>query len=391
MINPLTILNRHLLLEMVPPFLINLAFFSFIFLMKQILDITDMIVNHKVGVGPVGLLLVYSMPYFLQYVVPMSVMMAVLLALLRMSGDNEILALKAGGVSLYRLLPPVLLFSCAGALLTGYMTIAGVPQGAERFRTLLFDVATANLNVSLKERTFTDHFAGIMLYANKIDPHGGTLQQVLIEDSRESGINHTVVARSGILLDEPGEMVYYLRLFDGTINQFDIQDRSSHTIYFDTYDIRLDLTDVVSTAGIYRKRPADMTLADLRAHLEAVKDHPAAYHNALVKYHRKFSIPLACLAMGLLALPLGVQSRHANKAFGIGLGLLFFLLYYLLLSVGTTLGETGDFPPLVGMWVPNLTLGGMGIWLLVRSAREKPLPIHFFQSLLDRAVRVLKP
>lgn len=389
-INPLTILNRHLLLEMLPPFLINLAFFSFIFLMKQILDITDMIVNHNVGIGPVFLLLAYSMPYFLQYVIPMSIMMAVLLALLRMSGDNEILALKAGGVSVYRLLPPVLIFSCMGALVTGYMTIVGVPHGADRFRTLLFDVATANLNLSLKERTFNDHFTGIMLYTNKIDPHSGTLHHVLIEDSRTSGVNHTVVARSGRLWDEPGAMIYYLRLFDGTINQFDPQDRSSHTIHFETYDIRLDLKDVISAPDIAGKRPAEMSLADLQAYLETVKDHPGVYFGALVKFHRKFSIPVACLAMGLLALPLGIQSRQTKRAFGIGLGLLFFLFYYLLLSIGTTFGESGHYPPLIGMWMPNLILGGLGLYLLVRSAREKPISLHIFKALADRTVQALK-
>ncbi|MEJ2476717.1 MAG: LptF/LptG family permease, partial [Desulfobacterales bacterium] len=78
--------------------------------MKQILESTDMIVNHKVGIVPVFLLLAYTMPYFLQYIVPMSIMMGVLLTFLRMSSDNEIIALKAGGMSIYAMLPPVVLF-----------------------------------------------------------------------------------------------------------------------------------------------------------------------------------------------------------------------------------------------------------------------------------------
>ena len=370
MINPFSILNRYLFLEMLPPFFINLAFFSFIFLMKQILDITDMIVNHKVGVVPVFLLLVYTMPYFLQYIIPMSTMMAVLMALLRMSSDNEIMALKAGGVSIYRLLTPVLIFSLSGTLITGYMTIFGVPSGAERFKTLLFDVATTNLNISLKERTFNDNFKQIMLYVNKIDPKSGELHNVLIEDGRTAGGNNTVVARRGRLFGEPKEMVYYLRLFDGTISQMDMRDRSSHTINFETYDIRLDLKDVFSTPGIVNQAPDEMTLPTLRAYLKRVRSDKAQYLSALLKYYKKFSIPVACLAMGLLAMPLGIQTRNSKKAFGIGLGLLFFLLYYILLSVGTAFGETGNYPPVVGMWMPNVILGGVGIYLLVLSAKE---------------------
>ena len=386
MINPFSILFRYLLLEMIPPFLINLGFFSFIFLMKQILDITDMIVNHKVGLGAVCLLLVYTMPYFLQYVVPMSVMMAILLTFLRMSGDNEIMALKASGVSIYRLLPPVVVFSLMGVVVTGYMTIAGIPSGAMRFQSLLFDVATANLNVGLKERTFNDNFKGIMLYVNKIDPRTRVLQQVLIEDTRTPNVSNTVVARRGKLFGDPRQMVYQLRLYDGTINQVDLAKRSSQTIDFSTYDIRLDLNKAIRRPSKSAGRPDEMTLAGLDAYLKKVKGDKAKHLSALITYYRKFSIPAACLAMGLLALPLGLQRRHASSAFGIGLGLFFFLLYYVLLSLGSTLGESGRYPPAVAMWMPNVILGGFGLLLLFRAAKEKTLSFTWLDRLIDRAI-----
>jgi lipopolysaccharide export system permease protein len=374
---------------MMPPFFINMAFFSFIFLMKQILDITDMIVNHKVGVGPVGLMLVYTMPYFLQYIIPMSVMMAVLMAFLRMSSDNEIMALKAGGVSLYRLLTPVLTFSLLGTLIAGYMTLIGVPSGAERFKSLLIKVATSNLNVSLKERTFNDSFKNIMLYVNRIDPRSGQLHNVLIEDSRTKGVNNTVVARSGTLFGEPEKMIYHLRLFDGTINQMDMQNRSSNTVKFDTYDIRLNLKDILATRTPMSKRPDEMTLTDLRSYLQKIKGKDAEYYSALLKYYKKFSIPVACLAMGLLAMPLGIQNRRSKKAFGIGLGLVFFLLYYMLLSLGTAFGENGSYPPVIGMWMPNLILGGFGIFLLVQSARERQISINWLEPVLQRVTKLI--
>jgi lipopolysaccharide export system permease protein len=390
LITPFSILSRYLILEMLPPFVINLAFFSFVFLMKEILDITDMIVNQKVGAGAVCLLMIFTMPYFLQFVIPMSVMMAVLLAMLRLSSDNEIMALKAGGVSIYRLLPPVLTFALLGMLVTGYMTIFGVPQSAERFRTLLFDVATTNLNVSLKERTFNDSFKQIMLYVNRIDPQSGELHHVLIEDSRTAGVNNTVIAKRGRLFGEPKKMVYHLRLYDGTINQMNLHDRSSHTIDFETYDIRLDLREVISAPSMIKKKPDEMTLADLRSYLNKIKDKKGLYFNALLTFHKKFSIPVACLAMAVLALPLGIQSRNSKKAFGIGLGLLFFLLYYLLLSMGTALGENGKCHPAIGMWMPDAILGGIGVYLLVRAAQEKTIMPSILALGMDSAIRWIK-
>ena len=381
MINPFSIVFRHLFLEMLPPFLINLAFFSFIFLMKQILDITDMIVNHHVGLGAVCLLLVYTMPYFLQYIIPMSVMMAVLMALLRMSSDNEIIALKAGGVSVYRLLPPVLAFSLAGTLIAGFMTIYGVPHGSSRFKTLLFDVATANLNVSLKERTFNDSFDKVMIYVNKIDPRNGELLNVFIEDQRQPGVNNTVIARRGRIAGDPENMLYRMRLYEGTINQMDAEDGGSHIVSFDTYDIRLDLKAAMGNARKSGTGPKEMTLSQLKGYIGKVKDrnNKENYYSALLQWHKIFSIPAACIAMGLLAVPLGIQARHAKKAFGIGLGLFFFLLYYMLLSIGKAFGESGSYPPAIGMWMPNVILGGAGIYLLVRTAREKTVSFTWLE------------
>ncbi|WP_231715693.1 LPS export ABC transporter permease LptF [Desulfosarcina widdelii] len=382
MINPFSILFRHLFLEMMPPFFINLAFFSFIFLMKQILDITDMIVNHNVGLGAVCLLLIYTMPYFLQYIIPMSVMMAVLMSLLRMSGDNEIIALKASGVSIYRLVPPVLIFSAMGTLAAGFMTVYGVPHGTFRFKTLLLDVASTNLNVSLKERTFNDSFDNIMLYVNKIDPRSGELLNVFIEDRRKKGVSNTVIARRGKIVGDPKTMLYHMRLFDGTINQMDIADSASHIVRFDTYDIRLDLKAAAASASVAKKSPKEMTPKELARYIRKVKGKSKEnYYGALLKLHKKFSIPFACIAMGLLAMPLGIQAKHSKKAFGVGLGLFFFLLYYMLLSIGSAFGENGSYPPVIGMWMPNALLGGAGIFLLVRSAKEKPVTIRWLESL----------
>ena len=96
-----SIINRYLLKEMLPPFIINVSFLLFIFIMTKILDITNYIVNYKISLLVVLSMLFYTLPFFLQFVIPMSLMIAVLLTFLRMSGDNEIIALRASGFSIY--------------------------------------------------------------------------------------------------------------------------------------------------------------------------------------------------------------------------------------------------------------------------------------------------
>jgi lipopolysaccharide export system permease protein len=385
-----SIINRYIFLEIIPPFAITLVFFTFIFMMTSLLEITNMVVNYHISLLSVVLLLVYTTPFFLSYVIPMSVMMAILLIFLRLSGDNEIMALKATGVSLYGLLAPVLLFSLLGCLATGYMTVYGIPWGKQLFKKQVFDVAKSNLEIGLRERTFNDSFEGVMIYVNKIEIKNKTLVDVFIEDQREKNVVSTAVAPEGKLFYDPENLSTTLRLFDGIINQVALTEGSSHTIRFDTYDIGLDLNQEATPTKNKEKHRDEMNLGEIKQWLNKSPQKNGLYYRTLMDFHKKFSIPVACLALGLLAVPLGAHSLGTGRSYGIGLGVVFFLLYYVLLTAGWAFGKSGAYPPMIGMWVPNAVMAGIGIFLLTRVANDRP--IHFKRLSVIKEVmnRLLK-
>jgi lipopolysaccharide export system permease protein len=382
-----SIINRYIIKEMVPPFMITLTFFSFVFLMTQILEITRLVVNFNISIVSIGLMLAYSMPFFLAFIIPMSVMMAVLLTFLRLSSDNEITALKAAGVSIYRLLPPVLIFGLVAGLLTAFMTIVGLPKGRLALKRLVYDVAVSNLDIGLKARTFNDSFKGVMLYVNRIDQRSKELQDIFIEDQRSQGVVTTVVAPQGKLFSDPEALAFQLRLFNGTINQVDLLNRSAHAIRFNIYDVNLDLSRRITPEDEGPKDEEEMGLGELRTYLRTRSQKDARYYLALMEWHKKFSLPAACLALGILAVPLGIKSHASRKSFGVGLGLVFFLLYYILLSVGWVFGEAGVYPPFIGMWLPNVVMGGIGVFLLTRTVQERPAAPEFLRRRLRRKGR----
>ena len=345
-----TIINRYIFTELIPPFVINLFFLTFIFLMTKILDITNLVVNYKVSLWAIVLMLIYTMPFFLEFVIPMSVMMAVLLTFLRLSSDNEIVALKAGGCHVYRLLPPVFLFAFIGWALTSFMAIYALPWGKLSLKELSSKVISSNIDIGLKARTFSDSFDGVMLYVNQVDLKNKSLMDVFIEDQRTPNLISTVVASKGRLFSNPQDLLYRLRLYNGTINQVDLKNRSANSINFDTYDINLDIKRIAMPARGGEKDEEEMSLSELRHYLKKTSLKKDQYYLTLMEFHKKFSIPFACIALGLLAVPLGIQSRSARRSYGVGLGLIFFLSYYILLSAGWVFGEAGVYPPLIGMW-----------------------------------------
>jgi lipopolysaccharide export system permease protein len=341
-------------------------------------------------------MLIYSMPFFLQFIVPMSVMMAILLTFLRLSNDNEIVALKSGGVSIYGLLPPVLLFCLSGYVLTAFMSIYGLPKGRLALKALAMTVIASKLDIGLKERTFNDRFDGVVLYVNKIDLKNNTLVDVFIEDQRTEKIVITVVAPKARLSSDPEKFAFHLRLYNGTINQANLEDRTAHMIHFDTYDFSMALKKPQVSNGGGPKDEEEMSIPELRRYVREATKKDDKYYLALMEFHKKFSIPFACFALGILALPLGIQSKSAKRSFGIGLGLIFFLFYYIMLSAGWVFGEAGVYPPVIGIWVPNVVTGSIGLFFLYRTAKEQTVKLDVLimgywriRSLVNRFINKL--
>lgn len=375
-----SIVNRFILKELIPPFLITMGFFMFIFLMRQILEITDMIVNYQMSVGIFLLMIVYSMPYFLVYIIPMSVMMSVLLTFLRMSADNEILALRSAGISLYHMLAPVLTFAVAGFAVTLFMAAYGMPWGKSLYEDLSIKVVQSNFNIGLKEHQFIDGFDGVVMYVNSVDAGSSRMKGVFIKDARKSGPERTVVAPEGYLFKGKDPHSFVIRLYNGLVSQSDPGAGSAHSTRFDTYDIRLDLQSAVSAAGSERKDEKEMGMAELCAYLKNNENRDKRYYSMRMELHRKFSIPFACIALALLGMPLGVQSFSARKSAGLSIGLICFLFYYLLLSGAMVLGETGRYHPAPLLWLPNLIMGGAGLYLLVKAANDSQVVLFGWLS-----------
>lgn len=384
----LSLINKYIFKEFVPSFAVSVLFFTFVFLMAELIQITNWIVNYNINLLTILRMIFYQIPYFLIFVIPLSVMITVLLTFLKLSGQNEILAIKSGGISIYALLAPVGAFCLIGFVLTGLMTIYGQAWGRMELRELTIQVLSESADIGIKERTFDDSFNGVMLYVNEIDVRNKSLVDVFIEDNREPDRVNTVIAPRGIIFNDPDNETAHLRLFNGTIHQTDLNEKTANAIHFDTYEISLDTGRSADKKKAKAKRPKEMSMGELHRFVRDADIKDSRYYSILLELHRRLSTPFACFALGLIAVPLGVQARSTKRSFGVVLGLLIFLFYYLLMSLGKVYGENGAYPPQIGMWLPNVIIGGLGIYFLIRTANERTLKLdtvyRWLQKLLSR-------
>ena len=377
-----SIINRYILKEFLAPFAVNVSFFTFIFLMAELIQITNWIVNYSINLTTVLRMILYQIPFLLIFVLPISVMITILLTFLRLSNENEILAIKSGGISIYALLAPVFAFCFIGFVLTMMMSVYGQSKGRAALRELTREVVSSNITIGLTERTFNENFANVVVYVNEIDPQNRTLKDVFIEDRRQPDQDNTVVAPRGEVFNDPQHAVSHLMLFNGTIFQVDLKDKVAHSTSFERYDIRLETKRTPANTEEGSQHPKAMSTGDLYRLVKTANADNELYFRALVELHRRFALPFGCFALGLLAVPLGVQSKTANRSFGIFLALLFYLFYYLLMSAGKIYGETGAYPPAIGMWLPNFVIVGLGVYFLIRTANERTLKVDVIYSRL---------
>ena len=161
-------INRYILKEIALPFGMILLVLTFVLLMGKILQLMDLMINKGVRFTDIALLMLYLMPSFLMFTLPISLLIAILIGLGRLSGDNEITVLKMSGLSLYQLSIPVAGAALAAFLMTAVTTLFLVPYGNLASRNLLYDMAKQKASIGIREKVFIDDFRGILLYAEKI-------------------------------------------------------------------------------------------------------------------------------------------------------------------------------------------------------------------------------
>jgi len=369
-----TTINRYIFREFFPPFGISLCFLTFVFLMTRIPEIMNLVVNYNADLMVVLLMILFTLPRFLEFTIPMSVMVAVLLIFVRMSVENEMTAVKGAGLSLYRLLPPVLIFCLLGTVLTLFITVFAVPWGKLSVKEKTLALARSSMDLALEERQFNTRLEDLMIYVSQVDLKTRDLTDVFIEDRTVKGLTRISIAPQGRLLHSQDTNMYTIRLYNGMINQVDIENKEVSNIRFGHYDINIDLARIQQGGDKNIQKDLDeLTIRELMHFIRAGKPDDKNMSEAKMVLHEKFSVPFACLFLGLLAFPLGVQSLVTGRSSGLGLGVFFLLVYYIFLAAGWSAGETGRFPPVLGMWFPNLVMAGAGGYLLKRNADENPV------------------
>jgi lipopolysaccharide export system permease protein len=375
-------LYAYIFKEIPPPFLVGMATFTFVLLMGRFLKLAEMVVEKGVPFFDVIRMVVYLLPSFWLFTIPMALLLAILLAFGRLSGDSEVTAMKSCGISLYGMLPPPLLFALFGCLACLGVTVYGVPWGNSSFKQLLIEVAQASAGVVVKEKVFNDAFPGMVIYAESFNEKGQTMSGVIIHDERDPREPATIFAQGGALLSDPRAHSIEFHLKNGSIHR-STDSGGYRLVDFQEYNLRVSLA---KPGPAQEKGETEMTLSEL-INAPPKRFDAKARLSMELEYHSRLALPFSCFVFTLLAMPLGIQNRRSGKAAGFSLSIGVLLLYYVALSAFKALGERSLLPPALACWAPNLVFLALAVYLFYKTAAEEPLPLTTLYSRLSSAIR----
>ncbi len=365
------IVHRYIFRELLIPFLFGLSVFTFVLLIARLLRLIELVVNRGVPATSILRIFAYIVPAFLEVTVPMAMLLAIIVAFGRLSADSELVAFRSSGLSLYQLITPVVIFVTLAGVATAGLTLWARPWGNRSLRSALFEIARTRASAGIRQQVFNDEFPGLVIYAEEIDATTDVLRHVLISDDRDETQRNHIFAREGSMLSDAATETVTLRLRDGFIQTSDTRRGAEYQTEFQFYDVSLDLRRALAGNQERERDPKEMALAELRETIASKRAVGAPTGLESAEYHRRISLPFACLVFGLAAVPLGIQPARGVRARGFAVSIVLIFFYYILLSAGQALAEQRLLPAVVGLWLPNAVFVVFGAYLFRQAARER--------------------
>jgi len=409
-------------------FLVSFSFFFFIFFVNQILLLAEDILTKNVGVLDVLRLVLYSLPSIVALSFPFGALVGCLMAIGRLSSDNEIIAFRASGVSLGRLFIPVALLGAAFSVVSFVMNDYFLPLGTINFGRLYRELLYRSPELELEPYSITRYQDSVIITGAV---GKGRIDDLVIIERNKNGGDRTILAKSASLKRESGSsgvisldlndvfsqstkeknsseyeytkadgMTYNILLQDiaYSIRSPGPREMSSRDVYADIQKKEQDLaarrkeqnavvrltafelyqtyvSDVVNiAAGSLSPANAQNALEKRRAALVQERNRPVTDRSLQIysiEFYKKFSIPFACLTFVVFAFPVGLLTRRSGRAVGFGVGLFVSIVYWSLLIGGQTFGmQRPNFSPFLAMWIPNFVILVAGTAFYVVRARR---------------------
>jgi lipopolysaccharide export system permease protein len=373
------IIDRYVGGQLFVAFFMAVSVLSVVLILGNIFkQLLDLLVRSDTPLELILSFLYYILPFSLAFTIPWGFLTAVLLVFGKMSAENELIALRAAGVSIQRICATVLVMAVASVAVCVWINVDVAPRMQEKMKEALYNIATNNPMAMFGSGRVIDAFPSKRIYVES--SNGPELNNVLVyEMNEEDQWTKVIFAQRGLLETDRANKEILLHIYDARYEQRDDQDtdnlqkvKEGITMEESTLPISLEeLHDKGNgigrmTSGELRDRLND---EERRAHMtpkERIEEESATK----TEMAKRYSFSLAAFAFALIGVPLAITAQRKETSIGMLLSLIIAIGYYSFIFFANAVRERPQFHPDTIMWIPNILCLGLGAWLFVRLARR---------------------
>lgn len=353
----LKIIDKYILKEVLSSFMFGSFTFLSIFLVDILMELIDYIISKGIPVETTIRLFLYALPAVLVLVIPMALLFSVLIALSRLTSDNEIIAMKAGGIHFYRIVVSLIWVGLIMSALTVLLNEVLVPNSNFLRRELYRKVILKRPLPKIAENVFFEGGKNRMFYVRKYDKDTDRMNNITVfEHAGRNRYPNIIEASYGNWEN------YSWCFYNGVIREF---TPAGIEQYFGRYKKMVMPTDSSpdGDSGSYTT-PREMSFRQLSQKIEENRRAGIDVINMQIELWNKTAIPFASCIFVLIGAPLAVTSRRSSGgSVGMGVSIIIIFVYYIIMSAGRALGEGKMLNPMLAAWLPNIVMGGVGIIL----------------------------
>lgn len=375
------LIDKYILKQIVLYSFLCMGMFIFVLVVgKAIRDGADLLVIGKVSILMVIELLFMLVLYVINYALPLGFLTSILLVLGRLSAQREIVAMKASGISVYRIAFPILILGFIGTCLSVFINAYYAPYAKTTYLRNFKKVFQENPLQYIRERTFIKDFPGFIIYVAEKD--GNQFFDCWLWEVDGSGnINGFIKAKNGQFGFDSKSGDVVLTLHHGTAeirdstSLEDFKNTAVPILSYEEMSVRLPLSDLFSQSGSENKKLPMMTVFELferkQLYLEELGiDNRAKSMKIETEIQRKFAMAFSVLALVLLAVPLGIKASRSETYANFGIAVVLAMIYYGMMILVSWVDDVPQLRPDILIWVPNLLFFGLGVYLLKKSNRN---------------------
>lgn len=364
------ILKKYVLFIFLKVYLLTVSGLIGIYLIIDFFERVDEFMAKNAPVIDLVSYYVYKIPFIAGYMAPQGVLLATVITLASLAGQNEFTAMKACGISVTGITFPIIGASACIALLVLASSEYLAPTANQKMNYIFLSKVRENPdygqiqknNLWLKAK---DHSIWSI---DSFDPQKSTLRGVTILMPDEgSGIRQRIDAESAAWSVDKWFFI------DGYVRQFN-QEGLVSTEFFEsrTFPVSESPEDFAKVI----KRPEEMSLREMYATIQVHAREGKDTSQKWIDLHRNLSYPFISIVLALLAIPLSLRSsRHGGLLFCVGINLAMGFTFSFIYALSISLGRGGTFDPILAAWGPNLLFTALGFYLLLTMDSEKAFPI----------------